>query len=101
MSLRHKVEIYVPINTTLQRAAMNETHRKFILEFGGATVNTVLGGWQNDGLLIMDEIGIIYSYVNKITPAVKKLIKEEAIRVRKKLNEDAITVVIDGVCDFY
>ena len=101
MPLKHKVEIYVPINTSSQKEVMNETHRKFVFKFGGATVNSVLGGWENNGLLVIDEIGIVYSYVAKITPAIRKFVRDEAIRVRKELNEDAITVVIDGVCNFY
>lgn len=101
--LSHKVEIYVPTNkgNTLQTTTMNETFRLFIKTFGGATANPVLGGWFSGGLLVMDEITIVYSYTDKLTPSVKKLVKDEAIRVRKKLKEEAITAVIDGVADFY
>jgi hypothetical protein len=47
---------------------VNETFRIFVLKFGGLTINPVIGGWFSSGVLIMDKISIVYSYVEKITP---------------------------------
>lgn len=99
--LKHKVEIYVPINTPKQEKVMQDVFRFFCEMFGGASVNPVLSGWiDGKGTLVTDKIGIIYSYVPVLTKA-RRLVKKTAVEVRKKLNEDAVTVVIDGEASFY
>ena len=100
--LKHKIEIYVPMNDLSQINVRDNVFRMFCKEFGGATINPVLGGWMDDkGSLITDRIGIVYSYVSEITPAVKKMLEKMAIGIRESLKEDAITMVIDGKVDFY
>ena len=100
--LKHKVEIYVPMNTPKQQKIQDVVFKMFCEEFGGATVNPVLGGWIDaKGNLVTDKIGIVYSYVSGITPVVSKMLKKIAIEVREKLHEDAVTLVIDNVAKFY
>lgn len=97
--LKHKIEIYVPNNTPDQYKVMMEVFEKFCKKFGEATINPVLGGWiDNKGKLITDKIGIVYSYSNTFN---KAWVKALAIHVREKLEEDAVTAVIDGNAEFY
>ena len=100
--LKHKVEIYIPINTSKQEKVRDAVFQMFCEEFGGATVNPVLGGWMDvKGHLVTDKIGIVYSYVPAITPIVSKMLKKIAVEVREKLHEDAVTLVIDDAAEFY
>lgn len=100
--LNHKVEIYVPMNNPEQEQMRDAVFQMFCEEFGGATINPVLGGWiGGEGNLVTDKIGIVYSYVSVITPVVSKLLKKIAIEVREQLNQDAVTLVIDGKAGFY
>ena len=100
--LKHKVEIYIPINTLKQEKVRDSVFQMFCEEFGGATVNPVLGGWIDaKGNIITDKIGIVYSYVSEITPIVGKMLKRIAVEVREKLHQDAITLVIDNAAEFY
>ena len=100
--LKHKIEIYIPMNNLEQEKVRDEVFKRFCKEFGGATINPVLGGWIDDqGALITDKIAIVFSYVSAITPVVNKMVKTLAIEVRESLKEDAITLVIDGKADFY
>ena len=100
--LNHKVEIYVPMNNPEQEQMRDAVFQMFCEEFGGATINPVLSGWiGGEGNLVTDKIGIVYSYVSVITPVVSKLLKKIAIEVREQLNQDAVTLVIDGKAGFY
>ena len=102
MPLRHKVELYVPNNGSLvEEEVVSETHRMFIIQFGGATINPVLGGWFDGGLLVMDKINIVYAYAEKITPKIKKMLVDQAVYVRGKLKQETVMLVIDDVADFY
>lgn len=100
--LAHKVEIYIPRNTDEQEMALKNVFIAFCQRFGGGSVNPVLGGWIDmNGALVTDKIGIVYSYTKKLTTADTKFVKGLAVEARETLREDAITVVIDGVADFY
>ncbi len=95
--LRHKVEIYVPINNPEQEGVMKELMVRFSETFGGATMNPVLGGWvMEDGTLVTDKIGIVYSYVESVTFPMRKRLRKWAMMVAAELKEEAVTLVIDG-----
>ena len=100
--LKHRVEMYVPMNTTEQEKELEEVFKLFCETFGGATVNPVVVGWVDaKGILIKDKIGIIHSFAEKLTPEIKDMLKGLAIVVRNKLNEDCILLVINGEAEFY
>ena len=100
--LNHKVEMYVPMNNPEQEAVLKDVFQRFCKEFGGATVNPVLGGWIDDkGKLVTDKIGIVYSYASILMFGEKHMLKKLAVEVRETLKEDAITLVMDGEAEFY
>lgn len=100
--LKHKVELYVPANTPKQQKMVDTVFRAFCEEFGGATVNPVLGGWiDGKGKLITDKISIVYAYADCLNQVRKKFLKLLASSVRSTLEEDAILMVIDDKAEFY
>ena len=100
--LKHRVEIYIPMNTPKQIGVMDDVFYRFCKEFGGATVNPVVGGWVDaEGKLIKDKIGIIHSFVEKADLKTEQKLKELAIEVRDTLKEDCILLVLDGDAEFY
>ena len=100
--LKHRVEMYVPMNTTEQERELEKVFKLFCETFGGATVNPVVGGWVDaKGILIKDKIGIIHSFVDEITSKNKNFVRDLASEVRNNLNEDCILLVINGAAEFY
>lgn len=100
--LKNKIEIYVPSNTETQKRVVQNVFKTFCKAFGGATVNPVMGGWIDDkGDLITDKIDIVYAYVPTLTREIKLFAGELAVSVRKELNEDAVTLVINDRAAFY
>ena len=99
--LKSKVEIYIPVNNDKQIEVARDTMRSFCKEYGGATTIKAMGSWiMKDGFLALDDIAIIYSFVPRITPQIKKFVRLEAMRVREFLEEEAITIVLNGVVEF-
>lgn len=100
--LKHRVEIYIPMNTSEQSKVMDEVFYEFCKWFGGATVNPVVGGWvDSKGTLVKDKIGIIHSFVEKVDLETKQKLKKLALNVRDQLGEDCILLVLDGNAEFY
>ena len=100
--LKYKVELYVPMNTPEQEKVLTDVFERFCIKFGSATVNPVLGGWIDDkGVLVTDKIGIVYSYTDILMFGEKNWLKKVAVEVREKLNEDAVTLIMNGEADFY
>jgi hypothetical protein len=100
--LKHKIEIYIPMNNPEQEDVLRDVFERFCRDFGGATINPVLGGWIDDKRrLVTDKIGIVYSYTAAAMFGEKHWLKKLAVEVRETLKEDAITLVIDGEADFY
>ena len=84
--LRHKVEIYVPADTEVQRLVAHAVFKKFCSFFGGATMTVANGGWIDaDGALIEDKIAIIHSFVKSIDGSVRKLVRIQAHQVQISL----------------
>lgn len=99
--LRHKIEIYIPVNTKEQQHAFDQVFKAFATKFGGATALPAVGGWvMKDGTLATDNISILYSFVGRITPEIKRLLRLEASIVRDMLGEEAITIVYDNMVEF-
>lgn len=100
--LKHKVEIYIPMNTPEQEQVLYRVFKQFCIEFGGATINPVLGGWMDSNQkVVADKIGIVYSYVNTLTRVTRLFLKKLAMQIREDLNEDTIMLVMDGNAEFY
>ena len=100
--LKHRIEIYIPMNTPEQSKVMDEVFYKFCKWFGSAIVNPVVGGWVDPkGQLIKDKIGIIHSYVEKADLKTEQKLKKLAVKVRDELGEDCILLDLDGTVEFY
>ena len=100
--LKHRIEMYIPMNTPEQGKVMDEVFYKFCKWFGGATVNPVVGGWVDPkGTLIKDKIGIIHSFVEKADLKTEQKLKKLALNVRDQLGKDCILLVLDGNAEFY
>jgi len=99
--LKSKIEMYLPVNDESQQETFDKLFKAFATAFGGATALPAVGGWiMKDGTLATDNISILYSFVGRITPAIKKWLRLEASIVRDMLGEEAITIVYDGVVEF-
>lgn len=100
--LKHKIEIYVPMNTPEQEKVLYKVFEQFCIEFGGATINPVLGGWiDSNQKVVADKIGIVYSYAETLTRVTRLFLKKLTVRVREDLKEDTIMLVMDGNAEFY
>lgn len=100
--LKHKIELYVPVNTVGQQKVALNAFKTFCKAFGAATINPVIGGGIDEkGVLVSNKINIVYSYVSILSKKNRQFAEEMAVSVRKELKEDAVTLVIDDVADFY
>ena len=100
ISMRHKIEIYVPSNTLIQVVFVKKTAKTFAKLFGGATTVDALGTWIDDsGEAIPDKIKIVYSYSEKLPEGLKHQLRAFAGMISKQLNEDVILLVMDGVAE--
>ena len=103
--LNKKIAIYVPstfwnkpIPQTLHDEYVEKAARIFSSLFGGATAQKASGFWKNcDGELVCENITIIYAFTDADgLENHKNDIIDFALRIGKELNQECVSVEIDG-----
>ena len=109
-SLDSKVEIYLPTRTMthdkidpeLVKNTRTDVGKKMSILFGGATVTTAMGFYENSTLddCQLEDVEIVYSYANKLHPnAIREVIKI-AESIKQLLEQESVMVVINGTALF-
>ena len=105
--MTERVEIYVPSTKNKREVILlteqehqDETFKTITLFsslFGGATYETVVGAWtMQNGELVKERINIVYSFSK--TDILKQhfmQVLEEAKRIKIKLGQEAVMVVVN------
>ena len=109
-SLDSKVEIYLPSRTVnhdaLAPTLLNDWRiqlgKKMAELFGGATITTAMGFYENSTLNAcqLEDVQIIYSYSPKLEPkSIREVIKlAESMKVA--LEQESVMIVINGTALF-
>lgn len=107
-ALHHAVAVYVPStyrDKPAPAAAVEEavayTLRELAARFGGATAYTARGAWIDArGALIEEAVTVCRSFAETVTPEDADAVAEIAERIREEMQQDAVTIEIDGAAGF-
>jgi len=102
-----KVSIYVPSTYNVKEEVDNtEQVRRVIKElsllFGGATASNAVGGWVTEsGDTIIEHVTIVYSFCTSEQLNTKfDKVYEIAERIKKEMEQEAVTLEINGQVKF-
>jgi hypothetical protein len=105
--LNHCVEIYVPSTINVDVPCDNKKFVEQVAEkltelFGGATATDGLGYWKSQNGLVTEKSTKVFSFVNNEQFNDKNLDKVVRIaeKVKKDMQQEAVTLVVDNVCYF-
>jgi hypothetical protein len=100
MKLRNCIKVYVPVIRGSQISKLTKSAIKFVMceKFGGTTeCNNLFGYWKNNtGVIIKDDIDIVYSYTNKSRYALKRIAKRYADYIKSQLHQDCVSIEINN-----
>lgn len=108
-ALTHSVSITVPGTSGPDTPATAETvqfwksytMRELSAIFGGCTATPGAGAWiDGNGKLISETVTVCTSYAADVTPEDAQHVKRIAETLRAGMDQDAITVTIDGAAGF-
>ena len=109
-SLDSKVEIYLPtrnvnhnaLDENLIKSYRNSTGRKMSELFGGATITTAMGFYENSKLEAcqLEDVEIIYSYTKRLQPESIRAVIKLAEELKVVLEQESVMVVINGTALF-
>jgi hypothetical protein len=100
-----RVEIIVPTKTRIGHALSEATiteyaqrvKRLFAERFGGSTTVRAEGSWlSSSGLLIEEDILHVWSFTEKLSYEDEEAVFRFAELMRDDLEQDAVTVIING-----
>ncbi len=102
---RHRVEVYVPGTTSVDRELTTEEHRSRVgaalqvlsSVFGGATALPAQGGWvTKQGKLVREPVTIVFSYAPSLSIGQLQTVRQFALGLKDELGQECVTVVVDG-----
>ena len=100
ITMRHKIEIYVPSNTLIDVVFVKKTAKTFAKLFGGATTIDAFRTLVDDnGVAIPDKIQIVYAYSEKLPNKLKHHLRAFAAMIAQQLNQDVVLLVMDGIAE--
>ena len=103
--LSERVAVYVPstfgvadkADSALVQNWIIATHRFLAGQFGGATSQLALGSWVADsGLLVTEDVTIVYAYAARLTRADLGAIKTYAISLKQAFRQETVAIEING-----
>lgn len=109
MRLSHKISLYIPSTVNGNQPASQETIDKFVSMaknkfanmFGGFTVVNAQGGYMSpEHGLIEESITIVYSFCSSDQMANVPDIRQFAQLVAKGMQQECVSVEVDGSVEF-
>lgn len=101
--LKHKFSIYVPSTVNINETTDNTEKVRETLVFlsglfGGATSTAASGAWVSDSAgLVVEDVTICYAFCSFWQMLRnRKTVKAYAARIREEMQQDAVSVEIDG-----
>lgn len=99
----NKVAVYIPSNIegkeaiTEQKLITKQVQRLFSEQFGGCTTLQGVGSWQgNNNNIVNESVNIIESFVSEINEKIISLVFDEALKIKRAMNQEAVTVIINN-----
>lgn len=102
-----KVAIYVPSTINVNEKIDNSEYvisviRELSSMFGGATASDAVGGWVSEsGETVIERVKIVYSFcsseqLNERFDDVYEICQ----RIKREMNQEAVTLEVNGQCKF-
>jgi hypothetical protein len=102
--LPERIAIYVPSTVNVNEPAsaeivqnwVTETRRFLSTEFGGATSIAAIGSWNSNGVVITEDVTIVYAFASKLTDVETDKVFAFAAALRDTFSQEAVSVEING-----
>jgi hypothetical protein len=107
---QHEFQIYIPntfdvdgaISAEFRADLLVKVQVAFSQEFGGFTITEAVGGWVSaNGQLVTEQVTIVSSSADEITPRRLRLVRQVALAVKHQLQQEAVSVRVDGTLFFF